>query len=138
VLNGNPYDEKADLYSYAMVLYEMISNRMPFEELSIDSQVPLCTAPVPFCVNVFASVCLLYLQICLRFCFCLHMIPQVINAVCYKNQRPILPLPSERLPKEFLSLVQRCWDGDPKARPAFTEVVKVLDEIKFLDDAVLL
>ena len=27
-----------------------------------------------------------------------------------------------------MSMVERCWHKDPEKRPAFTEVVKILDE----------
>lgn len=33
VLTGSKYDEKVDLYSFAMILYELISHEIPFEDV---------------------------------------------------------------------------------------------------------
>ncbi|KAI3895660.1 hypothetical protein MKW98_025451 [Papaver atlanticum] len=47
---------------------------------------------------------------------------QAAFAVASKNLRPNV----EKLPKEFVSLIESCWDVDPKTRPEFTEISIIL------------
>ncbi|MCL7021707.1 hypothetical protein MKW94_014572, partial [Papaver nudicaule] len=47
---------------------------------------------------------------------------QAAFAVASKNVRPNI----EKLPKEFVSLVESCWAEDPRTRPEFTEISIIL------------
>lgn len=49
---------------------------------------------------------------------------QAAFAVCQKNARP--PLPSA-CPMAFRHLINRCWSSNPNKRPAFDEIVTVLE-----------
>eukprot|EP01125_Pyxidicula_operculata_P003558 TRINITY_DN1461_c1_g1_i5.p1 TRINITY_DN1461_c1_g1~~TRINITY_DN1461_c1_g1_i5.p1 ORF type:complete len:1543 (+),score=511.76 TRINITY_DN1461_c1_g1_i5:27-4631(+) len=44
-----------------------------------------------------------------------------------RGERP--PIPQEFCPKPFSSIIERCWSQDPKSRPEFNEVVKLLSEM---------
>jgi len=43
-LNGSPYDEKCDVYSFGMVLLELVTRRLPWEEVKELSQIVLKVA----------------------------------------------------------------------------------------------
>jgi len=47
------------------------------------------------------------------------------------GKRPEFP---ERVPTDYIHLAWSCWDGDPKARPTFKEVLKILIEMIAKED----
>jgi len=47
----------------------------------------------------------------------------IVSRVAHENMRPVFP---ETAPRDYVSLAQRCWAGDPTARPTFPEVVNEL------------
>ena len=77
-----------DVYSYAMVLYEMLCEMVPFEGRD----------PV-------------------------KVMSDVVN-----GQRPKLP----KKEPELCSLIEACWDQDPKKRPSFPKIYKRLIGGEFL------
>jgi hypothetical protein len=48
-----------------------------------------------------------------------------------KNFRPVLPKKLENKKKyfEFIDLMKKCWNHDPKERPGFNEITMTLQEI---------
>jgi len=86
VLQGQALDEKSDIYSYAIVLWEMLTKKEPFEEH--DSY------------KVFVEV------------------------ICENNERP--PIPSDMHPS-LQSLLEECWQQNPKRRPSFKDILEKLD-----------
>ena len=79
------YTEKADVFSYAIVCWEMLSRQCPFADLT-----PIQTA----------------------------------MAVLNYGLRPPMP---DWAPLPFVSLVRRCWDTNPTARPDFFEILEALE-----------
>jgi hypothetical protein len=53
--------------------------------------------------------------------------PGVVASECAKGARPELPA---NCPKRLGELIERCWDANPANRPAFDEILKLLDDIK--------
>lgn len=63
-----------------------------------------------------------------------------VDAVCHKRERPVIPskviqrteargrlIPPQDPPKGFVTLITRCWDHEPLARPNFVRIVAELD-----------
>ncbi|EGC33244.1 hypothetical protein DICPUDRAFT_49056 [Dictyostelium purpureum] len=83
------YTEKADTYSFAMILYNIYTGNHPFDEYK-------------------------------------HGKIKFINMIREENLRPTLP---DDMPSRLRNVIEQCWSGDPKKRPAFSYVVKELEEL---------
>lgn len=102
------YDEKIDIYSFAIVMYEIASRKFPFEEYKED----------------------------LRFCRIMeddngenHYILQEIQlkeAIEYSQLRPSIP---HYVPPEFTNLIKQCWSSSPSSRPNFSTIVSKLSDL---------
>lgn len=88
VATGN-YDEKADIYSFAMVLFEFICQEIPFEDLEP--------------IDVLKST--------------------------VQGARPDMDAVPPTMPKALVELMQQCWEQEPKKRPSFEYICKMLDAI---------
>ena len=87
-LKGSQYSQKADVYSFAFILYELVTRKIPYDGIS------------PW---------------------------EVARKVCDEGLRPDIPPNCI-----FEGLMQQCWNGDPKLRPDFTEIVEVLNQLQKL------
>ena len=54
-------------------------------------------------------------------------VPWVMQQVCNENARPDIP---KDMPENFVLLLKRCWEGDPKKRPTFNQIVHELEETR--------
>lgn len=65
---------------------------------------------------------------------------QLTAAVVSDGLRPVLASEELGIPSRLLSIIQKCWDANPKSRPSFDDIVKELDfimdqrKIKKLED----
>jgi serine/threonine protein kinase len=84
------YPFKADVYSFALVCYEILTRKQPFEDEE---------------------------KVVLR------------HRIKVDRLRPELP---ERCPTRLASLIQRCWEHNPRQRPDFHEICRELRYIKGL------
>ena len=84
------YSNKIDVFSYAIILYELTTQHKPWSHKK----------------NL-----------------------QVFNLLRFvkDGQRPTIR--DREIPDKYVELIERCWDGDPDARPSFIEIVKLfMDE----------
>merc|ERR1711915_383808 len=88
IIRHEPYTKACDVYSYGMVLFEMLCRTQPFDGLT----------PV-----------------------------QAAYAVAKENLRPPLPVST---PNNLKAIVNQCWSQDPKNRPSFEEIIRLLDRVK--------
>ncbi|KAE8655107.1 auxin-induced protein 15A-like [Hibiscus syriacus] len=79
------YDHKVDVYSYSIVLWELLTNKAPFKGRG----------------NI------------------------IVAYAASNNERPSV----EGLPTEIASLLQSCWEEDPKIRPEFKEITAYLTNL---------
>lgn len=95
------YDEKADVYSFSIILWEILTLKFPFDEyLGIDEY----TYTNPSGKIVFNADALK-------------------EAIETKKLRPTIP---KSTPEYLSDLIRKCWNHKPKNRPSFHEIVKIL------------
>jgi serine/threonine protein kinase len=93
------YDERSDVYSFAMVMYELAARAIPFME---DYWERFCERSGRF----DEMAC--------------------IDAIVSDSLRPLVP---DSAPERFARLMRRCWVHEPAARPKFAVIVNELSEL---------
>ncbi|KAH1046271.1 hypothetical protein J1N35_037055 [Gossypium stocksii] len=88
VLRSEPSDEKSDVYSFGVILWELATEKIPWEK---------------------------------------HNAMQLVAAVGFMNQR--LEIPKELDPR-WASIIEICWNSDPKSRPTFQELLNKLRDLQ--------
>jgi len=87
VVRGKIYTNKADVYSFGIIMWENLTCQTPFNDKN----------------NVF----------------------EIMSDV-EAGARPMIP--HNEAPKEYVSLMQACWAGEPTKRPDFDTVLDVLEK----------
>ncbi|XP_057449224.1 serine/threonine-protein kinase STY17 isoform X2 [Lotus japonicus] len=87
VIEHKPYDQKADVFSFGIALWELLTGELPYSYLT-----PL----------------------------------QAAVGVVQKGLRPSIP---KNTHPRLSELLQRCWKQDPIERPAFSEIIEILQNI---------
>ena len=87
VVNHHTYNYKVDVYSFGIVLWEILSDKKAFQGMTEE---------------------------------------QFLLLVVAGNKRPTM---NKTWPKEVIDLMKKCWDADMRRRPAFSKIIRVLDEV---------
>eukprot|EP00004_Rigifila_ramosa_P023291 TRINITY_DN651_c0_g1_i2.p1 TRINITY_DN651_c0_g1~~TRINITY_DN651_c0_g1_i2.p1 ORF type:complete len:510 (-),score=97.18 TRINITY_DN651_c0_g1_i2:252-1748(-) len=90
------YDERADIYSYGIILWETATRDSPFEELGKQPQEITCA--------------LTHKQ-------------GFVEQIARLEKRPAFPAQFPPLLRDF---IQRCWNANPAERPSFAEISEIL------------
>ena len=104
VLRGLQYDESADVFSFGIVLWEILSRKPPYEGMSPNviigkgKQLSLDT------INRFSN----------------HLLLSVIPE---NGMRPSIPEGSD---PAYVRLMTQCWDDVPSRRPSFHQIIETL------------
>ncbi|OQR84331.1 serine/threonine protein kinase [Achlya hypogyna] len=102
VIGHEPYSMKADVYSYGVILWEMLAKEQPFKGMS----------PIQGTSSGWAA------QLRKRV---------AAFAVARQQMRPAFP---KDTPESLQQLVETCWHQDPAHRPTFAQVLDALPAVR--------
>ncbi|XP_052175978.1 serine/threonine-protein kinase STY13-like isoform X1 [Diospyros lotus] len=112
------YNHKVDAYSFAIVLWELIHNKLPFEGMS--------NLQAAYAAAFKVIDCLRYRNPSIPILICLSVQVQpgidMIDVFAFQNVRPSL----ENLPEELARILDSCWKEDPNTRPNFSQIIQML------------
>jgi serine/threonine protein kinase len=103
MLLGKPFDEKADVYSFGIILWQLLTREEPFAEF---------TELEPFIKVRHGALAVVFPCSCLR-------LTALIQAVAVSGYRP--PIPPGTNPR-LAFLISKCWHALPALRPSFSEI----------------
>jgi serine/threonine protein kinase/GTPase SAR1 family protein len=123
------YDERADIYSYGMLLWELASRKFPFSEFEqyISKTVEKLSEEQlndpEFLRQLKVSGWEIQGNIAVRE---EYQKQKFIEMITKDGLRPSIPA---NTPPMFRRLIERCWLREPAARPSFDEIVRVLADL---------
>ena len=91
VLQSQPYTTKADVYSFAICMWEIICREPPFKTLKPH---------------------------------------EILNHVIHKQARPDMSFVPADCPREFITIMTKCWEQQPGMRPNFTDIIRGLRQLE--------
>ncbi|KAJ1436016.1 Serine/threonine-protein kinase, active site [Sesbania bispinosa] len=115
ILRKDLHTEKSDVYSFGVSINELLTGVVPYTDLRAEAQ-----AHTVLEMNYTEQ--------------------QLTAAVVSDGLRPVLAGEELGIPSRLLSMIQKCWDANPKSRPSFDDIVKELDfimeqrKIKMVED----
>lgn len=104
ILSKDIHTEKSDVYSFGVSVNELLTGVVPYTDLRAAAQ-------------AHTVLEMSYTE------------QQLTAAVVSEGLRPALADPESGAPPNLLSLIQRCWDSDPRNRPSFDDIAKELERI---------
>ncbi|CAI0407910.1 unnamed protein product [Linum tenue] len=122
VIEHKPYDHKADVFSFAIVLWELLTGK-------VNPQSPTVSFRFGFSDRLPSNVATnpafpFFLVSQLPYEYLTPL--QAAVGVVQKGLRPTIPKHSN--PK-LAELLERCWQQDPARRPDFSEIIENLQQI---------
>ncbi|CAJ2656968.1 unnamed protein product [Trifolium pratense] len=104
ILRKELHTEKSDVYSFGISINELLTGVVPYTDLRAEAQ-----AHTVLEMNYTEQ--------------------QLTAAVVSDGLRPVLASEELGIPSRLISMIQKCWDANPKSRPSFDDIVKELDFI---------
>ncbi|KAI5396959.1 protein kinase and PP2C-like domain-containing protein isoform X1 [Lathyrus oleraceus] len=104
ILRKELHTEKSDVYSFGISINELLTGVVPYTDLRAEAQA----------------------HTVLEMNYTEH---QLTAAVVSDGLRPVLASEDLGIPSRLISMIQKCWDANPKSRPSFDDIVNELDFI---------
>ena len=105
---ADQYDQRADIYSYGIVLWEIVTSLIPFDEYYFDKRFGKKIGPGESIDNYDINVI------------------TIKKAIINDHLRPSIP---SHVPDRIKSIILSCWKNNPNDRPSFDFIVKELSDL---------
>lgn len=110
VMKGESYTDKADIFSYGIVLWELLTHAHPYSEYPVSTD--------KFLTKFEQAIIGIYTIIFNN--------PNILKYFVLGGLRPTIP--ADTVP-EFTTLITKCWDPEPSRRPSFDEMYHSIQSI---------
>ena len=108
---SDQYDQRADIYSFGVVLWEIFTAKIPFDEFYMH---PVYGRKLPHCKD-YSTIDSFEINLL-----------AMKNGIIHDKIRPTIP---DNVPKEISKLISSCWQADPDDRPSFVKIVEILSTL---------
>eukprot|EP01132_Coremiostelium_polycephalum_P002844 gene2844-3535_t len=109
IINNLEITEKCDIYSFSMVLFEMLTSTRPHEQL--ETKITLEQKKIELGFQETKKLSFMFAQL----------------AASKDMFRPKLP---DSIPDKLKQLITQCWNSNPNQRPNFNQIFKTLELIE--------